>query len=582
MTPPVSFTKTTLSYPVYAADFDPYNRGYLVVGGGGGEGRSGVGNKITLLDVTSRATISIAAEIELSSNEDSVMSLANLASKDGLITFAGINSAESAQKAGKNEHFRTFTIQYPERKKASEKAEKAENKPQGHIEFENKCALFKKASTKNDEGAYQRVFRLSPAFRRESGSKRIGAIATGFAKPAEVVIFSATTAAPTAADVILRAELPENAEANDLDIAERSEGSFIVTYAVDCDVYQTNITYDFGTRKPVGQLKEPRMCYSFPYPDVFASAGRPRIRAIRFLTPDYLLLLGNHQNRSGSELFVLRIFDTGPAELVLQKRLPRHVKAGVSLDVCVLDADPVTGARQIVVAVAGQDVSISVYTIEYLGSKRDTLSKFRKFNTMQNVHPLQMTKICFAPFHRPGAVPAPSSQPSKQEPSSSERSPKKKRKGKSKGRSSEPKDTKPATVVTSDPPAASSLPPASGQQFIRLASISMGNTVVVDTFTLVPHSKQNRYILSGSEPTLFSPAVAAVVTSIFVFLVNLFLLQGYFDVQAGGPGMSHVALMPKEWRVALGEATKNMGVQVPGDRFAQVDVAGGEAEEGLI
>lgn len=43
---PVSFTKTTLSYPVYAAEFDPYNRGFLVVGGGGGEGRSGVANKI--------------------------------------------------------------------------------------------------------------------------------------------------------------------------------------------------------------------------------------------------------------------------------------------------------------------------------------------------------------------------------------------------------------------------------------------------------------------------------------------------------------------------------------------------------
>ena len=49
MSPPVSFTKTTLDYPIYAADFDPYGRGYLVVGGGGGEGRSGVGNKIVRL-----------------------------------------------------------------------------------------------------------------------------------------------------------------------------------------------------------------------------------------------------------------------------------------------------------------------------------------------------------------------------------------------------------------------------------------------------------------------------------------------------------------------------------------------------
>jgi prolactin regulatory element-binding protein len=43
---PVSYTKATLSYPLYSVDFDPYDRGFLVVGGGGGEGRSGVGNKL--------------------------------------------------------------------------------------------------------------------------------------------------------------------------------------------------------------------------------------------------------------------------------------------------------------------------------------------------------------------------------------------------------------------------------------------------------------------------------------------------------------------------------------------------------
>ena len=42
----ISFAKITLPFPIYAADFDPYNRGYLVVGGGGGEGRSGVPNQI--------------------------------------------------------------------------------------------------------------------------------------------------------------------------------------------------------------------------------------------------------------------------------------------------------------------------------------------------------------------------------------------------------------------------------------------------------------------------------------------------------------------------------------------------------
>lgn len=46
MAPPIASAKATLSYPLYAADFDPHNSGFLLVGGGGGEGRSGVGNKI--------------------------------------------------------------------------------------------------------------------------------------------------------------------------------------------------------------------------------------------------------------------------------------------------------------------------------------------------------------------------------------------------------------------------------------------------------------------------------------------------------------------------------------------------------
>lgn len=46
MAPSIPSAKITLSCPLFAADFDPRNHGLLLVGGGGGEGRSGVGNKI--------------------------------------------------------------------------------------------------------------------------------------------------------------------------------------------------------------------------------------------------------------------------------------------------------------------------------------------------------------------------------------------------------------------------------------------------------------------------------------------------------------------------------------------------------
>jgi glycyl-tRNA synthetase len=46
MAPMMDSAKISLSVPLYAVEFDPEDDRYLVVGGGGGEGRSGVGNKI--------------------------------------------------------------------------------------------------------------------------------------------------------------------------------------------------------------------------------------------------------------------------------------------------------------------------------------------------------------------------------------------------------------------------------------------------------------------------------------------------------------------------------------------------------
>lgn len=46
MAPSFATAQLTLTYPLYAADFNPDDSNFLLVGGGGGEGRSGVGNKI--------------------------------------------------------------------------------------------------------------------------------------------------------------------------------------------------------------------------------------------------------------------------------------------------------------------------------------------------------------------------------------------------------------------------------------------------------------------------------------------------------------------------------------------------------
>ena len=45
----ISEAKITLSYPLYACEFDPQDSSRLAVAGGGGSSRSGVGNKIVSL-----------------------------------------------------------------------------------------------------------------------------------------------------------------------------------------------------------------------------------------------------------------------------------------------------------------------------------------------------------------------------------------------------------------------------------------------------------------------------------------------------------------------------------------------------
>ncbi|EON66635.1 hypothetical protein W97_05881 [Coniosporium apollinis CBS 100218] len=515
MSPP-SYTKITLDFPPMSADFDPYNRGYLVVGGGGGEGRSGVSNKIALLDITSPATIEKSAEIELSRDEDSVTCLANLASKDGLITFAGINSSEKDRLAGRNEHFRSFMVDYPPKKATgTEPQATTEKTPEGKITFHGKTSLFKppKEAAARKE-AYQRVLRLSPTKKSSSGSKRIGAAASSFSAPNEVVIFDATSSAPSSSDIIEHIELPENAEANDIDFIEQGDGYFLVGYVTDDAVRTLPVSYDFASHERKTPSIDPRTIYTVPFPDVFEKPGRSKLRALRFLTPNHVLLLSNLPNRKGAELSILRLYQSGgPGTVMLRKRLPSHVKAAIGMDVSLLDADPSTGERQIVVAVAGQDISVCVYTLDYRGSAKDSISHFHKVTVLKDVHPLQITQIKLSPFHSPWPSSNPGGPPT------------------------------PADLNSAKPP---------GPQHLRLCTTSLGNTVVVDTFTLRPlhpSKRGTRYILPSASVSDRLHTGLSLLTIGFVLVVTLLLLQGVLGYNS--TGSSALNILPPRLRDAL-------------------------------
>ena len=429
------------------------------------------------------------SEIELSRDEDSVSSLANLAIKDGLITFAGVNSAPSDIASGKNEHLRSFKINYPAKRRHSQE------RAQASIGMVGKAALFSPGGPKSE--VYQRIIRLSPVQRRDTPSKRIGAVATGLGGlKNEVVVFDATFSEPAASHVIQRIVPAGGDEAADLAITELQKELFSLVYCTDHDVYATAISYDFELEKPRGALSDPRAVYTIPHPHAASKSARPTFRALRFLTSEYLLLLTNLPGRTGVELLVLRLFPSTAGEIVARKVLPKRMKAATGLDVCMLDADAKTGARQIVVAVVGQDITVEVMTIDYLGTKENAMGKFYKFVTLRDVHPHQMTGVVFSPFQAPRSSSSRSDKPT----------------------------SRPSTPVEKEP------------QFLRLATVSMGNTVVVDHFQLTEISASPagsvRHVLSTARARfMYSSSVVLLVSAIA--LVSAVIIQAVLGASSG-------------------------------------------------
>ena len=432
-----------------------------------------------------------------------MQSLGSLATKDGLIAFAGINASQADQNAGKNEHLRSFDIKYPPRKK--QRTDASEKDGEGKMEPISKRSLFKRSTAAKSE-TYQRLLRLSPAQRRDTGSKRIGAVATGMAKDSEIVVFSATSTSPSDSDIITRIDLPENDEAADLDITEPETSDFSLAYCTDYDVYEQTYAYDFTSKKADKTPKGPRRVFQMPFPDEGEKIkSRSKFRSVRFLDSQNLVTLSNKPNKSGAELRILHLYPTGPATLLLTKSLPSRIKSAVSLDVCALDTDS-NGNQQVAVGVVGQDISIEVYVTDYQRAT-DTFSPFRSYLTLRDVHEHQITKMCFSTFHSPAR--APDAEPA------------------TTGPNGEPVPAKPVDVLSHP-----------GPQYIRLASVSYGNTVVVDTFPLQPlepRDKRSRYVLSHPSDERFT-TIAYVTVITMVVLVTAFLLQSFLTGFSEGSG----------------------------------------------
>jgi len=490
--PQVSFAQHTLDYPPWALDFDPYNRGYLIVGGGGGQGQKEVPNKISVLDLSDRSVIETVADLDVV--DDSPASLGLLAAKDGLYAYTGINSSAEDRKAGKNEHLRSFQIKFPARQaKAKGKSPKKASKSSSSIFKVGQSGLFSSTYVKSDD-AFQRLLRLSPTQVRPSGNKRIGVIASSLSTTSEIVFFDATVAAPTSKDVIHRIEGTVKDEPNDLDVCEVSDGVFRMTYCTSSAIYLVNLSYDFTKHKLKSKVAEPVLLH-----EVLAKPSK--VRCLRFLSPELILVLVN--KGSESDLFILKIHPKGgPGDVILRKKLSKRTGLAVSLDVSSLDPDTVKGDKQVVVAVAAQKHDVNVFSINIPGTGNPT--EIKTYMDLTDVHQAPMKKVVLSTFHSPYAVLGNKKPPKK-------------------------------------------MP----EQVIQLASISLSNTLVVDTFPLQPvrTKAKPRYMIdnAGFVSRAVHSNIHYVVAAIVLF-ISLFLAQNLLDAQAPEGQLSRIQLVPTSLR----------------------------------
>lgn len=431
---------------------------------------------------TTNNGIAETTEIQLSRDEDSVTSMAVAnASEDSVVTLAGINSSMAEQKRDNNQHLRSFKLDLPGKGKGNVETATAT----AESNMLSRASLFRTKGAKAGSDTYQRVVRLSPWKGDGAKTPRVAAITTGLAPSGEIVFFEATSK-PTESDVIGRIQLGDKEEAEDVDIIDleggKKDGKFRVAYTNGIDVFTCQISS--ATR--ANASPEVSCVYTTPLPDGGkGTRSRPKFRVLRFLSPTSLLLLQNAPDRNGSELVVLDLPSpdekkTKPAAIVRRKKLRRTIKIGLGLDVCNLGASPETKQQQTVIAVTGSDQSIEVLTLEY--DPRKGYGKIQPYTSLHDVHPFSMTKICFSAF------------------------------------------TPPAHPIT----------PEVGPQYVKLASVSMGNTVVVHTLPLRPFpatSRTPRYVLAIPEPwtNLLS------FTTVLAILIVAILLQGVMEIRGGSP-----------------------------------------------
>ncbi|KAI1757780.1 hypothetical protein F4782DRAFT_537266 [Xylaria castorea] len=381
----ISSASIQLTYPLYCCDFaDP---DHLVVAGGGGPGRNGVGNKITLLDTSDATQLTEVTELELSSKEDNVMSLVVVGPQkdnpDTTTVLAGVNSSPADVSKGQNKHLRALTISQP-----------GKSAKTGGVKISEvaRDALF----VHKDKDTYQRILRLSPTHEGLTNSPRLGAAVTGLSKQPQIALFDVlSTNSPRWKT---RGRLETSVEAMDLDVIQTGPDTYQLAYCDDYDVFTVEVSK--------AEVSEPRCVYTIE-PDLGEST-KASFKSLRYLTTGFLITVVNNPRSRGVALHGLRLpkNDDENARLAIRAKLPSSVSKATSL--AVRNLSPVAspsdnqGEAQFVIAVAGNDSSISLYTLEHKSAfDSDILCDLAPFQVIKSVHPSSITNLAISTFAPP-------------------------------------------------------------------------------------------------------------------------------------------------------------------------------------
>lgn len=456
-----------------------------------------------MLNTSKRQEISELVDIQLSRDEDSVTSLAIAESKDeSMIALAGINSSQAEQLKGNNQHLRSFRLEYPLRKSETHddttpNTEKIDGRKTTPL---TQVSLF--SSNVTDKEAKKSAGKVDTYQRllRLSPYKapelpRISAIATGLAPAGEIVLFTATSH-PQTSDVIGRIRLENGKEAEDIDIIELEDGKFLVAYTDGTDI----CTFEISASRKSNAVPEVKSVFTIPK----TLPKKSKYRALRFLSPTAILLLQNTIDRTGSELSILSIPAKGSGSIVRRKKLRKSIKIGLSLDV-VNFGEGQNHERQYFIALAGSDQSIETLVLDYLPSKG--YGSLQVYSTLNNVHPFSMTKVCFS-HYRPPSYP----------------------------------------VTANTPP-----------QYVKLASISLGNTVVVHTFPLSPQrtlagreTPSPRYALKAPGHSETLDTIFTTFVALLVVAISCFFLQAFTEIRGLTPSyLGATAWLPERVRSSI-------------------------------